>query len=68
VVEGNKVRQQVVSLGARQGKFFEVLNGLKGDEKLAITNLSQLATGVEVKVSPADRQARAKREAGEGVR
>ncbi len=68
VIEGNKVRQQVVSLGARQGSFFEVLNGLKGNEKIAISNLSQLATGVEVKVTPGDGQARAGREAGEGAR
>ena len=46
VVEGDKVRQQTVELGARAGKILEVISGLKGDETLAASNLSQLATGV----------------------
>ncbi len=51
VEEGHKVRQQVVSLGAREGKFVEVISGLKGDETLASSNLSQLATGVAVRLA-----------------
>ena len=49
VIEGGKARQQQVTLGARQDKLAEVVTGLKGDETLATTNLSQLATGVPVR-------------------
>ncbi len=45
VVENNRIRQQIVTLGARSGKFFEILSGLQGNEILATTNLSQLANG-----------------------
>jgi membrane fusion protein, multidrug efflux system len=51
VIENGKARQQQVSLGARQDKLVEVTSGLKGDETLATTNLSQLATGVSVHVA-----------------
>ncbi len=50
VIEGGKARQQQISLGARQNKLVEVTTGLKGDEMLATTNLSQLATGVSVRL------------------
>jgi RND family efflux transporter MFP subunit len=51
VIEGGKARQQQIALGARQNTLVEVTTGLKGDETLATTNLSQLATGVAVRVS-----------------
>jgi RND family efflux transporter MFP subunit len=77
VIESGKARQQQVSLGARQDKLVEITSGLKGDETLATTNLSQLATGVSVRAaSPAEenasdstgrgRQGRGRR--GDGVR
>jgi RND family efflux transporter MFP subunit len=77
VIESGKARQQQVSLGARQDKRVEITSGLKGDETLATTNLSQLATGVSVRAaSPAEenasdstgrgRQGRGRR--GDGVR
>ena len=50
VIESNKARQQQVTLGVRQGQLVEITSGLKGSEILATTNLSQLATGVQVKV------------------
>ncbi len=50
VIEGGKARQQQISLGTRQNKLVEVTTGLKGDEQLATTNLSQLATGVSVRL------------------
>jgi len=50
VIEHDKARQQQVSLGARQDRLVEIVAGLKGDETLATTNLSQLATGVAVRV------------------
>ncbi len=48
VVEGDKVRQQTVEIGARVGKNLEVNSGLQGNETLAASNLSQLATGVAI--------------------
>jgi membrane fusion protein, multidrug efflux system len=50
VIENGKARQQQVGLGARQNKRVEITSGLKGTEMLATTNLSQLATGVSVRV------------------
>jgi membrane fusion protein, multidrug efflux system len=50
VLEEGKARQQQISLGARKNKLVEVTSGLTGDESLATTNLSQLATGVSVRV------------------
>jgi RND family efflux transporter MFP subunit len=44
----NKIKQQVVGLGAREGKVVEIVSGLSGDEKLASSNLTQLATGTLV--------------------
>jgi RND family efflux transporter MFP subunit len=60
IIENGKARQQQISLGARQNKLVEVTTGLKGDEQLATTNLSQLATGVSVRLAdePAGRGAR----------
>jgi membrane fusion protein (multidrug efflux system) len=50
VIDGGKARQQQVSLGARKGKLVEITGGLDGHETLATSNLSQLATGVSVRV------------------
>jgi len=58
VIESGKVRQQPVALGAREGKFVEILDGLKGDEVLAASNLSQLANGVPVAAASSDEPAR----------
>jgi membrane fusion protein, multidrug efflux system len=48
VVEDGKARQQIVSLGAHTNKRWEVTQGLKGDEILAVSQLNQLATGMSV--------------------
>jgi membrane fusion protein, multidrug efflux system len=53
VIEGGKARQQMVSLGSRIGDMYEILGGLKGDEILASSNLTLLATGVSVKITQA---------------
>jgi RND family efflux transporter MFP subunit len=53
VIENGKARQQIVTLGAHQEKVWEVLEGLKGDEVLAATNLNQLATGTTVRTDRA---------------
>ena len=51
VIENGKARQQQVTLGARQQNLVEITSGLKGDEILATANLSQLATGVNVRTA-----------------
>lgn len=53
VIENNKVRQQIVALGAHEGNLYEIVNGLKGSEILATSNLNLLATGVSVDVKQA---------------
>jgi multidrug efflux pump subunit AcrA (membrane-fusion protein) len=58
VIENNKARQQTVTLGTREGNLYELLSGLKGDEILAASNLTSLATGVPVKVSPSGNMGR----------
>jgi RND family efflux transporter MFP subunit len=50
VIDGGKARAQQVTIGARKDNLVEITSGLKGDETLATTNLSQLATGVSVSV------------------
>ena len=57
IIENGKARQQQVSLGAHQGKLVEVTTGLKGDETLATSNLSQLATGVSVRTDTGEENA-----------
>jgi len=53
VIEQGKIRQQAVSLGEHVGNLIELLGGLKGNELLASSNLTMLATGVRVKVAGA---------------
>ena len=48
VIEDGKARQQIVSLGSRDGKQWEIVEGLKGTETLAASQLNQLATGMSV--------------------
>jgi hypothetical protein len=53
IVEKNKVKKQPVVLGARIENVVEVVTGLKGDETLAASNLSELADGVSVAIGKA---------------
>jgi len=48
VVENGKVRAQNVAVGVHQGSLIEVVDGLRGTETLATSNLSQLSAGVAV--------------------
>jgi membrane fusion protein (multidrug efflux system) len=48
VLDQGKARQQIVTLGAHQDKVWEIVDGLKGDETLASSQLNQLATGMNV--------------------
>jgi RND family efflux transporter MFP subunit len=50
VIENGKARQQMIALGTRVEGLLEILSGLKGDEILASSNLTLLATGVPVKI------------------
>jgi len=53
VIENGRARQQIVALGVRVGNAYEITDGLKGNETLAASNLTLLATGVQVKVATA---------------
>jgi RND family efflux transporter MFP subunit len=48
IIKANKITQQAVSLGVRQGNLWEVTDGLEGTETLAANRLNELATGVSV--------------------
>jgi hypothetical protein len=48
VIEDGKARQQIVTLGSHEGKQWEIVEGLKGSEVLAASQLNQLATGMSV--------------------
>ena len=49
VIDNDKITQQQVTLGVRQGDLWEIVEGLKGDEMLANNRLNELATGVSVR-------------------
>jgi RND family efflux transporter MFP subunit len=48
VIEDGTVRQQNVSLGAQEGNFIEIMEGLKGTEVLAASSLNEITTGMKV--------------------
>jgi len=48
VVEDGTVRQQNVTLGAQEGNFIEITDGLKGGETLAASSLNEITTGMTV--------------------
>jgi RND family efflux transporter MFP subunit len=48
VIDGGKIRPQMVTPGARQRGLVEIADGLTGTERIATTNLNQLAEGVPV--------------------
>jgi len=49
VISDGIVKQQTIRLGAREGERLEVLEGLKGDEILAASNLNELVSGIPVR-------------------
>jgi membrane fusion protein (multidrug efflux system) len=55
VIDNGKVRPQNVTIGAHQGNLIEILDGLKGGETLASSNLAQLSAGVAVTTRKADK-------------
>lgn len=50
IVENGKIRQQQVTLGVKQGKLVEIADGLQGNETVAASSLSNLATGTPVRI------------------
>jgi HlyD family secretion protein len=50
VIQDGMIRQQPVTIGAHEGKFFEVLTGLEGKEMLAASNLASVVTGTHVTI------------------
>ena len=55
VIKDGKITQQSVTLGVRQGDNWEITDGLKGDEMLAMSRLNELASGVAVRtLKPGD--------------
>jgi multidrug efflux pump subunit AcrA (membrane-fusion protein) len=50
VVKDDKITQQNVTLGVRQGNLWEVIDGIKGTEVLANNRLNELATGTRVEL------------------
>jgi len=54
VVADNVIRQQSVTLGAHEGSLNEIIDGLQGNEIIAISNLNQLVTGTKVRIATAE--------------
>jgi len=48
VIDNGVVKQVTVQLGEREGKFIEVVSGLKGTETLAASNLNELVSGTRI--------------------
>ena len=48
VINNGVVKQTSIRTGEHEGKFIEVLEGLKGDEILAASNLNELVSGTRV--------------------
>jgi len=48
VVAGDKAEERIVTIGQPLGDLVEITNGLKAGEKVATSNVTQLADGVQV--------------------
>ena len=48
VIDNGVVKQTSIQTGEHEGKFIEVLGGLKGDETLAASNLNELTSGTRI--------------------
>ena len=66
VIADGKARMQQVTLGARKDKMIEIVDGLKGAEVLATSNVNQLATGTNVRTGAADEEDPGRGAAGGG--
>jgi RND family efflux transporter MFP subunit len=68
VIADGVVRQTAIRTGAREGKHIEVLEGLKGDEILAASNLNELVSGSRVNTGGGEDGPPASVHSGEGER
>ena len=50
VIEENKVRQQIVKTGVRQEGFIEIVEGLQGDETVALDGAGFLTDNAPIKI------------------
>ena len=66
IIKGNKIAQQTVTLGVRQGNLWEIVDGLKGGETLAANRLNELATGVSVTIGTGGEEEGGGRRKGQG--
>ena len=57
MIEDGAVRQQNVTLGVQEGNFWEIMEGLKGTETLAASNLNEITTGMKVTLGDAVKHA-----------
>jgi RND family efflux transporter MFP subunit len=48
VIVNGTVKQTTIQTGEKEGKFIEVVSGLKGDEILAASNLNELVSGSKI--------------------
>jgi multidrug efflux pump subunit AcrA (membrane-fusion protein) len=53
VVEGSKVRQQIVRTGGKEGGLVEIIDGLKGGESVALDGAGFLTQDAPVTVKGA---------------
>ena len=65
--DAGKVKQQTVTIGVQQGKLIEIVDGIKGTETFASSNLNQLATGMTVRTGEAGATADAAPDGGTGA-
>jgi membrane fusion protein (multidrug efflux system) len=52
VVSGDTAEERIVTIGQPVGDLVEITSGLKAGEKVATTNVAQLADGIRVSVGP----------------
>jgi multidrug efflux pump subunit AcrA (membrane-fusion protein) len=50
VVKGNRVEQRTIRTGDESGDAYVVLDGLSGNESVAVTQVEKLSDGNRVKV------------------
>ena len=51
MIDGDKVREQPVRRGQRNGKLVEIVEGLKGGEKIAVDGAGFLTNGAQVAIA-----------------
>jgi len=67
VIENGAVRQQNVTLGMQEGNLWEIMEGLKGTEILAASNLNEITTGMKVTLGEAVKTPARSEQASDGA-